>query len=209
MSNLENEKAALLNEFRGNLKAMKATGVLKKIKAIDAKIKVERKIELLNKVNAEQQRLRELAAFLWDCEIITSEILNNDLSFHGTKAKKYPKIVAAGVRVMKVDGPVITKINIKGKNFQMVSSHYESGKKIEYTRPATFYLFLQLNSIRLFDISIETYDDILAKAETARTKLKNAMADYKTETTGFIEYNVLNLLRYDCEHVYSFEKIIY
>lgn len=167
-----NEARELLNS-RANFEKY-----LSIIKPLEAELKEAKVRELLHEVNGKYSRLRDMAKQIWECEIPAEDITTADGSFHKTKVKKYPKISALQYLRAKWRDGVITEYRYNGETFYMYRTKYEYGKPNEYTRPASFEDFLELNNIPLREITIQEYNEMEAKLNEANEKLREAIKQY-------------------------------
>jgi len=175
---LKAEKDLLINEFR---EAKDPTTYLPKIRAIEAKIKEAKTVELLARINRQQDELRATAKAVWECEQPETDITNSDRYFHATKVKKYPKLAALEyARATWKDGR-ITEIETGRKEWRMFTTKHEYNKPTEYTRPETFEAFLELNSVMREPITLEQFKEIAAKNEANNAEFKAAVQRFSVQ----------------------------
>lgn len=154
----------------------------KKLKPkINALEEEKRRIELntlLTNKNREFERLRELAFKVWNIGEILEDITTADGSPHKTKAKKYPALHNIDYLRMKFDDGKITEINAGGQKFTLYKRKFEYNKPTEYTRPANFNEFLELNSLPLKPFTIEEHEQTAKELKEATEELKRAIEKY-------------------------------
>lgn len=167
-----NEARELLN-LRDNFQKY-----LSIIKPLEAELKEAKTRELLADVNGKYNRLRDMAREIWECEIPTEDITTADGSFHKTKVKKYPKIAALQYLRANWKDNLINFFEYNGIRFFMYRTKHEYGKPTEYTRPASFEDFLELNLIPLREITIREYHEKGEKLNEANEKLREAIKQY-------------------------------
>lgn len=148
---------------------------LNPIRKIDSEIKALEREQLLKGVNSKQQRLREIARQVYECEQPDTDITTNDGSFHAVKVKQYPKLAALQyARATFRDGHM-TEIKIGRDSFNIFNVKYEYSKPNVYTRPETFKEFLELNSIMVEDMTLQAFNDVIAKNEEANKQFYEAV----------------------------------
>lgn len=207
LKQLETEKSDLLNKLRNDFSLKNNETILTKLKANEVEIQKLKTIELLRNVNATQERKRNLALKAWECEQPSEDITCNDGTLHKVKAKKYPIIASIQyLRLTYKDG-VTTEICLNGEKFYMVKSEYEYNKPTEYTRPATFLEFLELNSIQAGDITAEQFYEFSQKLKEANEQLEKAIELYNQQREKLNVYKMQNigLVNQQNKHLYIYE----
>lgn len=164
------------------------------IKPLEAELKEAKTRELLADVNGRYNRLRDMAREIWECEIPTEDITTAGGYFHKTKVKKYPKIAALQYLRANYNQGVITSYQYNGEAFYMYRTRHEYGKPTEYTRPASFEDFLELNLIPLREITIQEYKEKEEKLNEANEKLREALKEY-SQTREKLEISKWNYWR--------------
>lgn len=195
-----------LSELREQLNAENHKEVLQKIKEVRAQIDTHKRTELLTRVNAKYNRLRDMARQAWECEQPTEDITNSDGSFHKTKVKKYPKIAALQYASASWKDGLLHEIRINGERFQMHATKHEYGKPTIYTRPATFEDFLTLNSLPHGEITLEQYEEMSAKLTALNQQLEDAIKSYSNgiDALNIHSFNYWGLVGQSNKHVYEY-----
>jgi len=204
LQQLETERQELRAQINT---ATKLEPILAKLKTNEVEIQKLKTIKLLQNVNRTQERKRALALQAWECEQPSEDITCNDGSLHKVKAKKYPKLASLQyLRLTYKDG-AYTEMCINGENFYMVKSKYEYNKPTEYTRPATFLEFLELNSIQAEDITNEQFSEFSQKLNEANEELKKAIEIYsqKRNKLNVYQFQNIGLVSQSNEHLYKYE----
>ena len=180
--------------------------ILEKLKHIDAQIQIARTAEVLKNVNAKQERLRELAKRVWECEQPTEDITCNDGSLHKVKVKKYPIIAGTPYLRLLFTGTVNTEMILDGERFTMVRTKYESGKPNVYARPDTFADFLELNTIQAEEISSEQFATFSYSLDEANEELRKAIKKYeqKRKELNTWQMEQIGLVSRNDEHLYIY-----
>lgn len=178
-----------------------------KLDAINKEITKQKRLALLDKVNARQTRLRELARQAWEAETPTNDITTNDGSFHATKVKKYPKLSALKYAYAKFQDGLMTELRINGEKFNMYAVKYEYSKPNEYTRPKTFDEFLQLNHIMAKDMTLPEFEALIEANKKINETLESAIkaASAAREKLNMYSLSAWGLFNQRTEHVHPFE----
>jgi len=204
LQQLKEEKRELVNQLR--IDGSDEQKLFARIKHLETQIKDAERIELLQRVNMEQARKRELAIIAWECEQPTEDVTTDNGSLHKTKVRKYPKLAASGCYHVEWKDGRITELKIGGERFTMHRTKYEYGKPNQYTRPASFNDFLELNSIMQKDLTIEEFNEAAQKVEDANREVKAQMEAYKRkiETLGIYSLSHFGLFGQNAEHFYTY-----
>jgi hypothetical protein len=204
LQQLETERQELRAQINT---ATKLEPILVKLKANEVEIQKLKAIELLRNVNATQERKRILAIQAWNCEQPSEDITCNDGSLHKVKAKKYPILASIKYLSLTYKDGVTTEMRINGERFYMVKSKYEYNKPTEYTRPATFLEFLELNSIQAEDITAEQFSEFSQKLNEANKELEKAIEIYdkKRKELNVYQMQHIGLVNQQNKHLYIYE----
>ena len=89
----------------------------------------------------------------------------------------------------------------------MFKTRYEYNKPTEYTRPATFGEFLELNNINAQDISGDEFADFAQKLDAATEKVKKAIEEYDQtrENIKCHHMQYIGLVNQSNTHFYTYE----
>jgi hypothetical protein len=210
MENLEKlkaERSELLNKYTISADADHIDLLLVEIKRIDTKIQDIKQLQLLEMVNGEQSRKRDLAKLVWDCEQPSEDITCNDGSLHKVKAKKYPKIQALQYARLKFEDGHLIEINANGHRFAMYKQKYEYKQPTTYTRPETFSEFLELNGIEAQDITPEAFAQFAQKLTQANEVLEKAIKEYDIVRSNLktCQMQYIGLVSQSNKHLYIYE----
>lgn len=180
--------------------------VLEQLRENEAKIKELNKIELLNNVNGNYNRIRAFALQAWECEQPTEDITTNDGGFHKTKVKKYPNIATLKYASATWKDEKLTVINVNGHKFSMFKIKYENGKPDTYTRPDTFNDFLALNNIPFAEITLTEYTELSEKVKALNNELEANIEQYKKglEALNHYQYSCWGLINQQPTHLYKY-----
>lgn len=214
LETLQTELNGLLTELRNpaNYQKNKEDGLLDKIRAVEAEIKGLKRVQLLENVNRDQNKLRELARLVYDCEQPTEDITTNDGDFHKTKVKKYPKLAALAaseyIRATWKDG-YITEIKSGRNTFYMFKTAYNYGQPTQYTKFETFEAFLNQNSIMIEPLTIEQFNETCAKLEAANNLLDEQIKAYEQtrEALNISGLSYWGLMGQQSTHLYKYTPI--
>lgn len=202
---INQEISVLRNQLRESKPAENIKNIIAQIKVLEAEQAQNNKIDLLRKVNREQNNLRELAKIAFNCEQVKEDIVISGGYFHKTKVKKYPVLASLGNNVRaKFENGTITQLTINGHTFYMVKSKYEYGKETTHTRYATFEELLKANSILLEDLTLEKFNELTEKIEAANSELKEALNKYSKQCDDLEMhlFNHIGLSSQRPEHLY-------
>lgn len=195
-----------INELRPQLNDSDPKQILEQMRELDKQLTAAKRAELLQRVNAEQTRKRELAAKVWACEEPTEDITTNDGSFHKVKVKKYPKLAALSyVHASFKDGK-LTQINYNGEKFRMYKIQGNYNAPDIYTRPDSFADFLELNGVMREPLTPEQFTDICDKLKEAKEELQEHIKQYQQKLAA-LNYSALayyKLIGQHAEHVYTY-----
>jgi len=201
---LKTELSGLIDILRGTYGTEEHKSILEKIRAKEAEIKEAKMIQVLARVNREQNELRTAAKQVWECEQPETDITTNDGSFHAVKVRKYPNLAALKyARATWKDGK-LWEIEIGRKRFQMFQYS-------DNTRPATFEDFLRLNSIMPEELTLEAFKE--AEAQNAAANAEFQAAVKKLEATrGKLGVSALNyyglFAQRSAGHIYEYSPNI-
>lgn len=207
--NFQNKKAALLDE-RSRLHAefnfQNGDTIIPLLKENERQLKALERDAMLERVNSKYNRLRELAQQAYECEQPTEDITTSDGSFHKTKVKKYPKIAALQYAYGLFKDGLLQEIHINGEKFQMYRTKHEYNKPTEYTRPATFAEFLELNSIPRAEITEQQYTELCDKLNALNAELRANIEKYKTglNALNIHSFNYWGLIGQSNTHLYEY-----
>ena len=206
LDQLTKEKNRLIDLFRETNIKTRIDELLPQIKEVEAKIKVIKISEMINKQNAKYSRLREFAKQAWEAEQPAEDITTDSGYFHKTKVKKYPKIAALQYAHAKFKDGKLLELTINGERFNMYISKYEYNKETEYTRPETFNAFLSLNSIPAETFTIEMFKDVSEKINALNTEIEKHIENYKNELEKLKVHslNYWGLVRQDNAKFYQY-----
>ena len=206
LDQLTKEKNRLIDLFRETNIKTRIDELLPQIKEVEAKIKVIKISEMINKQNAKYSRLREFAKQAWEAEQPAEDITTDSGYFHKTEVKKYPKIAALQYAHAKFKDGKLLELTINGERFNMYISKYEYNKETEYTRPETFNAFLSLNSIPAETFTIEMFKDVSEKINALNTEIEKHIENYKNELEKLKVHslNYWGLVRQDNAKFYQY-----
>lgn len=180
--------------------------VLTQMRELDKQLTQAKRVELLDRVNAEQTKLRTLAAQVWECGTPDEDITTSDGSFHKTKVKKYPKIAALKYAYAKYQDGKMYELQVNGERFQLYSRKFEYNKPTVYTRPESFAAFLELNSIMPEPITAEQFEATCEKLKEANDELQQHIKEYKAklDTLNISSLQYWRLMGQHDEHLYTY-----
>jgi hypothetical protein len=174
---LNEKKKELISKLRFGGK--KDDELLNQIREIEQQVKQIERVKSINDINLKYSKLREKAAKVWECEQVTEDITTEGGSFHKTKVKKYPVLASLDYVRGKFKDGVLFEISLSGESFRMFNVKCEYGKPEQYSRPASFALFLELNSIPLKDLTLQEFEQIETKLNELNSNLEKAISEYK------------------------------
>ncbi len=205
LESLKAEKAQIIENLRS------ATSLLERdltpLKAIEDKIKVAERLELIKNVNAKHERLRAIAKEVFECEQPSENILCNDGSFHATKIKKYPKLAALKYASGVLKDGLLYELRVNGETFRLYKTKYEYNKPEEHAKIQDFEEFLNYNSIMAKNITIEEYNEIAQKIEAINNEFKEAAEKFSKQKSELDLYNLNHfglVSQQSVVHIYEF-----
>jgi hypothetical protein len=185
---------------------------LPKIHELEAQIKDIRLTDKLTSINREQERKRNLALLAYNAEQPDTDITTNDGKFHATKVKKYPNLAALEYCHAKYREGKYTELTINGHSFSMYQTKHQYNKPTEYTRPATFQEFLQLNSITEKDITLQEFKNLQERNTKINAEFQAAIEkfDQQKKELEMYFYSHIGLFRQEnAGHTYQYSANIY
>lgn len=197
---LKSELSALIDKLRATYGTAESDSILEKIRAKEAEIEEAKIIQVLARVNREQEELRNTAKQVWECEQPENDITTNDGSFHAVKVRKYPNLAALKYPRATWKNGKLWEIEIGRKRFQMF-------EYVDNTRPATFEDFLRLNSIMQAELSLEAFKEIEAQNAAANAEFQAAVKklDATREKLGISALNYYGLFaQRSAGHIYEY-----
>lgn len=205
LETLKAKKTELINGLRlDGRKNYDST--VKKIRDIEKQEHELKVVQKINKLNAEQARIREYAKQAYEAEDVTEDIITNSGAFHAVKIKKYPKLASIQYCNPRFEDGRITRLNINGYKFQLYVEKYTSGQPTEYTKPATFEEFLELNGVLVKDITAEDYMNSFNRLQELNEQLEKDLEKYSNETKklGIYSLQVLGLAAQRNKNAYEY-----
>lgn len=151
--------------------------IVGKIKALEEEKRQLNKQKLIDKAN---KRHKEMRNFLKDVLAVNfpkhEDIQNNDGSFHATKVKKYPKIVALMEKYpytrFTTDNGVYIKAESGRETYTLREPFYSSGKPTVYKDFKTFEDALAYNSIKEKDLTLKQFLKLESKIQKESERIK-------------------------------------
>lgn len=195
----------LLSELRKETNLKRGNKIMSSLKELEQKENELRAQKLVDDVNRKQERLRELARKVWECELPSVDITCADGSFHKTRVKAYPKLAALEYARGEWRDGRLKEIRTNGECFTMYRAQYEYGKDTEYTPFETFADFLEFHGIMPEPITMEQYTAMETALNDAKDKVKAAMKEYDDTINGLNTYQWqhVGLVGQSNEHFYT------
>lgn len=168
-----------------------------KIRKAEEKIRVSKKETILKAVNKKHKERKQILKTLLDTELPKEDITNNDGTFHASKIKKYPQIMALKDRFdwlrLKIDGNCNTyiKVEIGRDSYDLVETIYKSGEPNEYKPFESFESALSYNRIRAKETTLKQFlsleKKILKESKRIKEEVEKSYQKIKELDSYFLE----------------------
>lgn len=174
------ERMALISKINQKTPESQAKSLLKQIQEIQRQEKDAKIAELVQRVNREQERLRESGALVYKVEQPGTDITTASGHFHAVRVKKYPNIQALGpyCSAKFSRGGTMYEVRHGAKHWTLALNRagYYEGEKYELF--PSFEDFLKYNRVLPEPVTVEQMQRVIEANEKAIQKMEEAEKEF-------------------------------